>query len=84
VVWFGEPLDAGVLGAAFAAAAECDACLVVGTSAVVHPAAGVAAAAARGGAALVEVNAEDTPLSGAAAVALRGSAASLVPALLDA
>jgi NAD-dependent deacetylase len=85
VVWFGEALDPAVIGAAFAAAAACgpgDACLVVGTSAVVHPAAGVAAAAARGGAALVEVNAEDTPLSGLAAVALRGRAAELVPALL--
>jgi NAD-dependent deacetylase len=84
VVWFGESLDAGVLGAAFDAAGSCDACLVVGTSAVVHPAAGVATAAARSGAALVEVNAEDTPLSPRAAVALRGRAAELVPALLGA
>jgi NAD-dependent deacetylase len=83
VVWFGESLDPGVLAAAFAAAAACDACLVVGTSALVHPAAGVASAAVRAGAALVEVNAEDTPLSASAAVALRGRAAELVPALLD-
>jgi diguanylate cyclase (GGDEF)-like protein/PAS domain S-box-containing protein len=45
VVWFGEPLDAADLEAAFAAAGRADACLVVGTSAVVQPAASVAAAA---------------------------------------
>jgi NAD-dependent deacetylase len=84
VVWFGESLDARVLEAAFDAATRCDACLVVGTSALVQPAAGVAAAAARSGAALVEVNAEDTPLSAHATVVLRGRAAELVPALLGA
>jgi NAD-dependent deacetylase len=83
VVWFGESLDDAVLGAAFEAAARADACLVVGTSALVQPAASVASIARRAGAALVEVNAEATPLSAHAAVALRGRAAALVPALLD-
>jgi len=55
VVWFGETLDFAVLDPAFAAADACDVCLVVGTSALVHPAAGVATAAARAGA-VVEVN----------------------------
>jgi NAD-dependent deacetylase len=82
VVWFGEALDATVLAAAFDAAAACDACLVVGTSALVHPAASVATAAAAAGATLIEVNAEDTPLTARAAVTLRGRAAELVPALL--
>jgi NAD-dependent deacetylase len=82
VVWFGEPLAPADLDAAFAAAATADACLVVGTSAVVQPAASVAAAAARAGAPLVEVNAEATPLSALAAATLRGSAAALVPTLL--
>jgi NAD-dependent deacetylase len=82
VVWFGETLDPAVLDAAFAAAESADACLVVGTSAVVHPAAGVAMAAARRGAALVEVNAEDTPLSGLARWSFRAKAGVLVPRLL--
>lgn len=82
VVWFGEALDPAVLDAAFAAADACDVCLVVGTSALVHPAAGVAVAAARAGAAVVEVNAEDTPITEIAAVALRGRAAELVPIVL--
>lgn len=83
VVWFGEALDPADLEAAFAAAERADACLVVGTSAVVHPAASVASTAARAGAALVEVNAEATPLSALATVTLRGAAGTLVPALLD-
>lgn len=83
VVWFGEPLDPSVLDAAFDAATAADACLVVGTSALVHPAASVATTAARAGAALVEVNAEDTPLSAHATVTLRGAAGTLVPRLLD-
>ena len=82
VVWFGEALDPAVIGAAFDAAAAADVCLVVGTSALVHPAAGIATAAARAGAALIEVNAEETPLSAGATVALRGSAAEVVPALV--
>jgi NAD-dependent deacetylase len=83
VVWFGETLGPAVLHAAFAAAGEADACLVVGTSAVVHPAAGVAMAAARNGAALVEVNAEDTPLSAASRWSFRARAGELVPRLLE-
>ncbi|AHG92034.1 NAD-dependent deacetylase [Gemmatirosa kalamazoonensis] len=82
VVWFGEALDPVMVHAAFDAAASCDACLVVGTSAVVQPAASVATLAARGGAAVVEVNAEETGLSGAADVVLRGKAGELVPGVL--
>ncbi|MDF1504736.1 NAD-dependent protein deacylase [Roseisolibacter sp. H3M3-2] len=83
IVWFGEPLDPADLDAAFDAARGADACLVVGTSAVVQPAASVAAAAAHAGAPLVEVNAEATPLSALATVTLRGRAAEVVPAVLD-
>jgi NAD-dependent deacetylase len=82
VVWFGETLDPRVLDAAFDAARSADACLVVGTSALVQPAASVATLAARAGATLVEVNAEETPLSGVAAFALRGRAGEIVPRLL--
>jgi NAD-dependent deacetylase len=83
VVWFGESLDPADLGAAFDAAGRADACLVIGTSAVVQPAASVAAAAARAGAPLIEVNAEATPLTPHATVSLRGRAADLVPRLLE-
>jgi len=41
VVWFGESLDPGVLNEAFRVAREASVCLVVGTSALVQPAASV-------------------------------------------
>ena len=82
VVWFGEPLDTDVLGAAFAAAEAAEVCIVVGTSAVVYPAAAVPEIALRAGAALIEVNPEETPLSPLASVSLRSGAASTLPALL--
>ena len=82
VVWFGEPLDAHVLGAAFAAAECADLCLVIGTSSVVYPAAAVPEIALRSGAAVVEVNPEETPLSRLAAVSVRGAAGATLPALL--
>lgn len=82
VVWFGEALDGDTLGAAFEAADRADVCLVVGTSALVHPAASVPEATIRAGGALVEVNPEPTPLSRYATVSLRGTAGELVPNLL--
>ena len=84
VVWFGESLEADDLTRAFTAAARADVCLVIGTSALVQPAASVATAALDAGAALIELNAEATPLSALAAISLRGAAADLAPALLDA
>lgn len=84
VVWFGESLDADVLDAARRAAEAADACLVVGTSAVVQPAASLAAVASRAGAAVIEVNPEATPMSGRADVTLRAGAAEILPGLLDA
>jgi NAD-dependent deacetylase len=59
VVWFGEAIDAEVLERSFAAL-DCDVCLVVGTSGIVYPAAGLADEARRRGAFTVEVNPEPT------------------------
>ncbi len=82
VVWFGETLDPEVIGAAFDAAEEADLCLVVGTSALVHPAASVPEVTLRNGGSVVEVNLEPTPLTGRVDVSLVGAAGTLVPALL--
>jgi NAD-dependent deacetylase len=82
VVWFGEMLDAVTLEEAFLRAREADICLVVGTSALVHPAASVPLATLEGGGVLVEVNPEETPLTGAARWSLRGPAGRLLPPLL--
>ena len=84
VVWFGEPLDAAILGEATQLAAGADLCLVVGTSAVVWPAAGLATLALRGGGAVVEINPEATALTGEATLAIRAPAAEAVPRIVDA
>lgn len=82
VVWFGEALDADVIGASFDAARRADVCLVVGTSAVVHPAAAVPEATHRAGGSIIEINPEPTPLTSLATVSLRGPAGELVPAVV--
>jgi NAD-dependent deacetylase len=79
VVWFGESLPLEVLDAAWAAAARCRLMLVVGTSALVQPAASLPLVALRNGARLVEVNPAETPLSAHAHEILRGPAAAVLP-----
>ena len=59
VVWFGEPIPPDVLRTADAATA-CDLFFSIGTSSVVHPAAGLAAQARARGAFTVEINPEST------------------------
>jgi NAD-dependent deacetylase len=82
VVWFGEALSARTLDAAAAAIMSCDAALVVGTSGIVYPAAGLQELALEAGACVVEVNPEATPISAKAHVCLRGRAGELLPALI--
>jgi NAD-dependent deacetylase len=82
VVWFGESLDPAILARATEAAAWADVALVVGTSALVHPAAGLAGHTRARGGAVIEVNPDATPLSSQATVALRATAGSAVPRLL--
>jgi len=74
VVWFGERLPEQAWRDAAAAAAAADVMLVVGTSALVHPAASLPLLAKQRGAFLVEVNPEPTPLSGMADLVLTGKA----------
>jgi NAD-dependent deacetylase len=82
IVWFGEALDPMVLGEAVRLASAADVCLVVGTSALVHPAAGLADFTRRAGGAIIEVNVDSTPITDVAAAVLRGPAAEIVPELL--
>ncbi|MEJ5988775.1 NAD-dependent deacylase [Ramlibacter sp. PS3R-8] len=80
VVWFGEMLPEAELAAAEAAAGACDLMLVVGTSGVVYPAAGLARAT-RGR--VVVINPEPSALDDAADAVLRGTSALLLPDLLE-
>jgi NAD-dependent deacetylase len=57
VVWFGEAIDPEVHARALDVL-DCDVCLVVGTSSVVYPAAGLSGEARRRGAFTAEVNPE--------------------------
>lgn len=81
VVLFGEMLPAGAFETAERKARECDLFLVVGTSALVYPAAGLASIAKRGGAFLVEINPEETPMSGFCDVTIREAAGKVLPLL---
>ena len=82
VVWFGESLDPERLDRAFELAAAADVCVVVGTSALVQPAASVPAATAAAGGSIIEINPEPTPLSDRATIVVRGSAAQALPVVL--
>ncbi|HXF47441.1 MAG TPA: NAD-dependent deacylase [Burkholderiaceae bacterium] len=81
VVWFGELLDPGVLARAERLAASCDVMLVVGTSGVVYPAAGLPSRARAAGARLIVVNPNPSELDDLADVLLRETAARALPAL---
>ncbi len=82
VVWFGEMLDPVVISSAFAKAKAADVCIVVGTSALVQPAASVPLGTLRRGGAIIEVNPEPTPLSSQVAAELRGPSGEILPELL--
>jgi len=77
-VSFGQALPADVIEDAFRRASECDLCLVVGSSLVVYPAAGVPIEAKRAGAAVAIVNAEETDLDDLADVVVRGQAGAVL------
>jgi NAD-dependent deacetylase len=79
---FGQALDAGVIGAAARAAADCDVFLAAGTSLTVHPVAGLTEVAAASGARVVIVNAEPTPYDGLADLVVREPTGTALPRLL--
>jgi NAD-dependent deacetylase len=81
VVWFGEALDPGILAGAFRAVERCQLMLVIGTSAVVQPAASMPTTAKESGAYLIEINMERTPLSAWADEVILGPAAEELPRL---
>jgi len=82
VVWFGEALPAETLEAALRHAADCDVMLVIGTSALVQPAIGIAHAALTAGRPVIEININDTPFTAHATIALRGKSGELLAKLL--
>jgi NAD-dependent deacetylase len=83
VVWFGEPIPEEVLRQSFELAGRCHCVVVVGTSAVVYPAAEIPFLALRRGAPVIEVNPERTPLTPFVTVYLEGKAGEVLPKLLS-
>jgi NAD-dependent SIR2 family protein deacetylase len=65
------------------AARNAELLLVIGTSAVVYPVAGLVGLAKSAGARVVEVNLEETALSGKADCSLRGKSGELLPQLIS-
>lgn len=79
IVWFGEPLPQEAWQRAVAAADRAEVVLVVGTSAVVYPA---AALATRGGSFVAEINPGETAISERVDCVLRGTAAEVLPRIV--
>lgn len=79
VVLFGELLPIGAFERAAMKARECELCFVVGTSALVYPAAGLPEIAHTAGAFVVEVNPERTPLSALCDEVIEGKAGEILP-----
>jgi NAD-dependent deacetylase len=63
IVWFGEALDATILDAAVVAVRDADLLVVVGTSGIVFPAAGLPALATSSGVPVIEINPHGSDLS---------------------
>jgi NAD-dependent deacetylase len=79
VVLFGEILPEGAFEIAAERAQRSDLCLVIGTSAIVYPAAALPEIAKSAGAYLLEINPERTPLSDMADEFITGKAGEVLP-----
>jgi NAD-dependent deacetylase len=82
VVWFGEALPDGIMQEAEHAAASAEVFLVIGTSAVVYPAAGLVPYAKQSGANVIEINLEPTAFSPMVDFSFQSPAGELLPKLL--
>lgn len=83
IVLFSEALPIEVYATALAAVKTCDLLLVIGTSGVVYPAAGLPAIAHEHGAVVVEVNPQETTLSAQMDYSLRGAAAFMLSRVVE-
>ncbi len=81
VVWFGEDLPRVARYRAEHAAQTCDLCLVVGTSGLVYPAAGLPGVAREHGAPVIVVNPQPSALDQTADIVLSAAAGACLPLL---
>lgn len=83
VVWFNEMLPEDIWTESCEQVGRCDCFLVVGTSAVVYPAAGLIGLAHRAGAAVIEVNLEPTEARVHGTIGLYGPSGVILPQLVQ-
>lgn len=82
-VFFGEPIPEDAFRRAHEASLQCRLMLVIGTSAVVYPAAGMPQIAKKNDASIIEINPEPTPLTGYISdYIIIGKAGDILPAIV--
>ncbi len=81
VVWFGEPLPKNVLERAWQWSEESDICFIIGTSAMVQPAASLPLISRENGAFVIEINKNRTVISSYVDKCITGEVTSILPAL---
>lgn len=83
-VFFGEEISYDNLMRSYEIAQSCDVMLVIGTSAIVHPAAMIPSTAQQSGAKIIEINPEKTPLTGQVSdYILKGPSGLMMKQLID-
>lgn len=83
VVWFGEPLPEGMMKEAEHAVSSAQVVLVIGTSAVVYPAASLVPYARQAGARVIEINTEQTAVMNIVDCVLRKAAGEALRELVE-
>jgi NAD-dependent deacetylase len=84
VVFFGEPIPWEAQIMSFKESKSCSLVLVIGTSAVVYPAASIPITAKERGATVIEINTEPTPLTDDVSdYLICGSAGEIIPAIVE-
>ena len=81
VVWFGEALSREVLETALQWCEDCDICLVIGTSAMVQPAASIPLISREKGAFVIEINKSSTVISSYVDESIIGDVTTIIPEL---
>jgi len=83
-VSFGQAMPREAMSLAFEWAAECDLCIVLGSSLVVYPAASVPIEAVRCGAPLIIINRDETPMDKQADLVIHGSVTEILSPMVEA
>lgn len=82
-VFFGEPIPPEALHRSYSESQNCDLMLVIGTSAVVYPAASMPQVAKRARAKIIEINPEATPFTTSISdYLIQGTAADIIPRIV--